>query len=626
MAISYGYDDSFNPFLSQSAAAAPAPVNAPAGQSLPGLSFHPLKQIYTEELRRAGFGGYSDAEQTKPVGGLDLASASLEQLEAKLREIGKNPEQVVQEFRNDPGNAKLFPPGYGNVVDDPVHGKSLTMIYQPEWDEDDVAGGLILKAMMAGVGGLSGGFGLGELFGSPPIVDDPWGIRQGAGYAGNRLSGIPGIDSASGLAEGAFPGAGSAANIGGSIIDPSLLPGAGVTSLTGLGEGSFPGTELPGPDIIDPTTLPRSTVPTLPTGPLGEPGFPGTEPVGPDIVDPATLPSGNPVIPPMPPAPPVDPTGGEPPPPPPAPGTPDLRALLTSLGLTPAVIGALLGGLAGAAGGGSSPAGTTTTVQDIPEWLKPYVISNMERGRSVLDQLPNSGPLMQQAQDELGRTIGGEYLESNPALPFMRELANYKTPNLDYLIPTARGDFLSPDSNPWLRGTYDKAARAVSDTYLSTTQPRTDTLFNRAGAFGPGNSSYEETVARNRFGLGENLSGLATNIYGGNYQNERGRMLQASQLLPQFSQSEQGIRAGGASGLGSIYSGERGRQTAAAAGAPGFATQRSQAALSPFTAYSQLFPTGLHATTSPYFSNPMGNVLGGALTGYTLGNIFKPGP
>ena len=74
----------------------PAQVSAPAGQSLPGLSFHPLKQIYAEELRRAGFGGYSDAEQTKPVGGLDLASASVEQLEAKLRVIGKNPEQVVQ--------------------------------------------------------------------------------------------------------------------------------------------------------------------------------------------------------------------------------------------------------------------------------------------------------------------------------------------------------------------------------------------------------------------------------------------------------------------------------------------------------------------------------------------------
>ena len=327
----------------------PAQVSAPAGQSLPGLSFHPLKQIYAEELRRAGFGGYSDAEQTKPVGGLDLASASVEQLEAKLREIGKNPEQVVQEFRNAPENAKLFPPGYGNLVDDPTHGRSLTMQYQPEWDEDDPVGGLILKAMIAGVGGLSGG--LGELFGTPP-VDDPWGVRNGPGYTGNRLAGIPGVEAGGGLAEGAFPGVELP---GGSIVDSGLLPGSAATTLTGLGEGAFPGGGLPGPEIIDPSTLPASGLPlqtlplggqgegsfpgaelpgpeiidpatlpattNLPVGPLGEAGFPGTEPVGPDIVDPATLPSGSPVIPPMPPAPPVDPTGGEPLPPAP-PGTP----------------------------------------------------------------------------------------------------------------------------------------------------------------------------------------------------------------------------------------------------------------------------------------------------------------
>ena len=158
------------------------------------------------------------------------------------------------------------------------------------------------------------------------------------------------------------------------------------------------------------------------------------------------------------------------------------------------------------------------------------------------------------------------------------------------MTATIGGKYLDPSTNPWLQSTYDQAAKAVSDSYLSTTQPRTETLFYKGGGFGGGNSAFEETVARNRFGLGENLKNLGTNIFGGNYNTERNRQFTATQ------------------------------------DAPGFVNRRTTAALSPFTQYSQLFPTGLHATTSPYFSIPMGNVLGGALTGYTLGNIFKPGP
>jgi len=217
-------------------------------------------------------------------------------------------------------------------------------------------------------------------------------------------------------------------------------------------------------------------------------------------------------------------------------------------------IGAALGAGAGALGGGQKPAGSITTIQDVPDWLKPYVMANLQGGAGVLSQINPYNPLIPQAQAEASKTIGGQYL--------------------------------SPQSNPWLQDTYNQAAKAVTDTYLSTTQPRTDAMFYKGGAFGPGNSAYEETVARNQFGLGQNLKNLGTDIFGANYNQERGR------------------------------------QYGATMGAPSLVSGSSEAAFSPFKAYSSLFPNA-SSQTSPYFSNPMAGILGGGLAGYTLGNAFK---
>src|SRR3990167_9001871 len=41
-------------------------------------------------------------------------------------------------------------------------------------------------------------------------------------------------------------------------------------------------------------------------------------------------------------------------------------------------IGAALGAGAGALGGGQKPAGSITTIQDVPDWLKPYVMANLQ--------------------------------------------------------------------------------------------------------------------------------------------------------------------------------------------------------------------------------------------------------
>ncbi|HYF34378.1 MAG TPA: hypothetical protein VD994_03730 [Prosthecobacter sp.] len=239
-------------------------------------------------------------------------------------------------------------------------------------------------------------------------------------------------------------------------------------------------------------------------------------------------------------------------------------------------------------GGGSKPAGTITTVQDVPEWLKPYITENIDKARGTRDQLlmQNQGAL-DTSENALSAFARGDSLNANPALGLLQG--------------TASGSYLN--SNPYLDAMYAKAARGVTDTYLNTTQPRTDAIFNGPGTMG-GNTAYQQMVARNQYGLGENLGNLATSIYGGNYAQERQNQLGAQQSI------------------GNLFSTGQQQQLAAAGALPGVASARTQNAMSPYTQYNSLFPN-ISQTSQPFFENKIGNLFGGALGGAALGRLFS---
>jgi hypothetical protein len=91
---------------------------------------------------------------------------------------------------------------------------------------------------------------------------------------------------------------------------------------------------------------------------------------------------------------------------------------------------------------------------------------------------------------------------------------------------TLRGDYLN--SNPWLDATYDQAAGRVSSNYMRTVLPNIETRFGGTGRRNSG--AYGAALRGSTDQLGRSLGDLATNIYGGNYQAERGRQQQAAQM------------------------------------------------------------------------------------------------
>lgn len=111
-------------------------------------------------------------------------------------------------------------------------------------------------------------------------------------------------------------------------------------------------------------------------------------------------------------------------------------------------------------------------------------------------------------------------------------------------LRTLGGAYLTPDSNPFIRATYDKAARAVTDNYQRSVAPDITSRFARAGQRLSG--GRQAAMTRANEALGDSLSDLATGIYGDNYARERGYQTAAIDRAPSYEQAArariQGLR------------------------------------------------------------------------------------
>jgi hypothetical protein len=88
-------------------------------------------------------------------------------------------------------------------------------------------------------------------------------------------------------------------------------------------------------------------------------------------------------------------------------------------------------------------------------------------------------------------------------------------------IATQRGDYLNPESNPFLSKSFDLAAGKVRGAL--------DSQFNQSGSYG---SSLHQGA------MTEQMGDLATKMYGGQYDAERNRQIQATLFAPNLAQQD----------------------------------------------------------------------------------------
>lgn len=175
-------------------------------------------------------------------------------------------------------------------------------------------------------------------------------------------------------------------------------------------------------------------------------------------------------------------------------------------------------------------------------------------------------------------TAQGQQMAANIALD-PNSLLNRASGSLQ---DTMAGKYLTPDSNPYLRGAVTDALGLAGSSFAGQ--------YGGAGA-NLGNSGYQEGLART-------LGSVATNAYADAYGQERANQLNATQLAPAFNFANSDVLRG-------------------------IGEEQEAAPWNNLARYQQLLQSGLpfgtQTSQQPNFTNPMAGIAGGALAGAAIG-------
>lgn len=270
---------------------------------------------------------------------------------------------------------------------------------------------------------------------------------------------------------------------------------------------------------------------------------------------------------------------------------------------------------------------TTTQINDLPEWLKRPVLNQLKASQNLLfpggrmaqypfpdQRVANMNPFQRTAYNVAARRA----ISDSPVLAASEALG----------MGTLRGDYLYPQSNPFLQQNVLSGMRDIADVYRYSTAPTTQAEAIRAGVFG--GSAQNQNRILQQYGLGQTLNNFANQMYGGNYQQERnrqmqqqegvGRMIQQQFLAPQeLAKMGQAIQQQKQNVLDADYKNQYAR-----AQFPYQSMDMYRQSMTPFTGY------GSTTTTSPNqsYSGILGPLVGASLLrnnpygGTIPGNIY----
>ena len=196
---------------------------------------------------------------------------------------------------------------------------------------------------------------------------------------------------------------------------------------------------------------------------------------------------------------------------------------------------------------------TFTTVNEVPEWAKPYFEGFLKSGMNAVGQpvQPFQGMRvadLNQAQEIALSMIKGRALNGAPDEIAARQQA----------MATAQGGYLG--ANPWLTAPYteqaiNQNAQSMGRGYATGTAAQNDAAAARGRAMG--GSGYQQAVGQNELNLGNAIGNMANQYQLGrtemgvqDWQNERSNMMQSVPLalqgsLADYNNADKLLQAGG---------------------------------------------------------------------------------
>jgi hypothetical protein len=176
----------------------------------------------------------------------------------------------------------------------------------------------------------------------------------------------------------------------------------------------------------------------------------------------------------------------------------------------------------------NSTTGQTNTsgTQGLAPWLQPY-----------------AQDLVQMSADNAHNAAGAQMNAINGTSTVANSTNPLNAAGTNLALQTMGGQYLNPQSNPYLQQTYDLAANRMADAYSRGTGAQTMAGFAQNGAFG--GSAMQETQGANNRAFGDSLANLGNQIFGGNYQQERDRQSTYGLNAPGMAQTQQNTSLNG---------------------------------------------------------------------------------
>lgn len=267
--------------------------------------------------------------------------------------------------------------------------------------------------------------------------------------------------------------------------------------------------------------------------------------------------------------------------------------------------------------GGESKPQTVTSVTNQAPWSgqSPF----LSQGFGFASQLLGSGGLSPAAYT--GNRVSPFSNASNAGLNMIQNRAQAGSPvntsASGLATDTLQGDYLN--GNPYLDKMYDRAAGSITRNFREATAPGIDSAAINAGRYGSNAWGNLRDSANEQ--LGNSLEGLATNLYGGNYDQERTRQMAALGLAPSIANQDY-ADATKLIGAGSVLEGKQDQYNAAAQDYYNEGQNKYYNDLQRFMGliggnYGQ---SGTSTNQQPmYGGSTMGNVASGAMLGGSVG-------
>lgn len=268
------------------------------------------------------------------------------------------------------------------------------------------------------------------------------------------------------------------------------------------------------------------------------------------------------------------------------------------------------------AGGGSQ---SSTTRVELDPTMQPYVAYGLSEAQRLYQQ-----PGMMEYYP--GQTYISPSQQTQAALQAAQARAATGSP----LVPAAQaqlqrtiqGEYLG--GNPFFQGAFAPAAQAAERQYQGSVNQALSN-FSRAGRYGSGAMQGALNMAGGEYARA--LTNTAGQLAYTNYADERARQQAALAAAPEMAAADYGD-INKMLQLGQMAEGYQEMALADAVNRYNFAQQAPYSRLQSFLSAAYGAPTGTQ-TTTPVYRNQMGNVIGGALTGYALGGtgpnaMFSP--